>query len=193
MNDSDKRFRDKLLDTEKQNPTYKEEYEKEVFAMVEEKLTGTKKWQIIGFLVMSLGLGIFFGTLAVIVPKGFPLWGRFLFAVGALFGLAFVILYVRILKKGSIDVKKDKLDLAWTGWGLIVIIGTVTLVVSGRLSDPVVGILMLAWVLFFEVAAAAMLLRAFIERSEVNTREKLLEIEYRLADLAEKIENKPSD
>ena len=161
--------------------------------MVEEKLTGTKKWQIIGFLVISLGLGILFGTLAVIVPKGFPLWGRFLFAVGALFGLAFVILYVRILKKGSIDVKKDKLDLAWTGWGLIVIMGTVTLVVSGRLSDPVVGILMLAWVLFFEVAAAAMLLRAFIERSEVNTREKLLEIEYRIAELAEKIESKHSE
>ncbi|KPL25172.1 MAG: hypothetical protein AMJ75_01895 [Phycisphaerae bacterium SM1_79] len=192
MNKSDKTFRNKLLDVEKPNANYKQKYERQVLAMVEQKITGAKKWQIIAFLVMSLGLGILFGTLAVIAPKEVPLCGRFLFVVDAVFGLAFVISYVRILKKGSIDLKKDKLDLVWTGWGLIVIAGTVTLVASGRLPDPVIGILMLVWLLFFEVAAAAMLLRAIIERSEVNTREKLLEIEYRLAELAEKIESNRS-
>ena len=38
--------------------------------------------------------------------------------------------------------------------------------------------------------AAAILLKAIIERSELNTREKLLEIEYRIAELAEKIEGR---
>jgi len=43
--------------------------------------------------------------------------------------------------------------------------------------------------LIFEVMAAALLLKAIVQRSEVNTREKLLEIEYRLAELAGKVEN----
>ena len=49
---------------------------------------------------------------------------------------------------------------------------------------------MLASVLVYEIAAAAILLRAFIERSELNTREKLLEIECRLAELTEQVTKK---
>jgi hypothetical protein len=187
---TDKTFRDRLLAMEKPAASYKDRYQKEVQAMLEQKLTGVKKWQMIAFLAMSLGLGILFGTLAVIVPKGFPLWGRLAWAIGAVFCLAFVVMYARIIKKGAINLKKDNLDLAWTGWGLIIVMGTIILVVSGQLPDPVMGILMLAWVLVFEVAAAVMLLRAIIDRSELNTREKLLEVEYRLAELAEKIEDK---
>jgi hypothetical protein len=190
MNRPDKTFRDKLLDVEKPTGGYKQEYEKEVQAMLEEKLTGVKKWQMVAFLVMSLGLGILFGTLAVVVPRGFPWWGRLCWAIGAVFCLAFVIMYARIIKKGSIDVKKDKLGLAWTGWGLIVVVGTFALVFSPQLPDRVLGVHWLVSVLFYLVAAGVFLLRAYIERSEVNTREKLLEIEYRIAELAEKIEGK---
>ena len=190
MNKSEKTFRDKLLETEKPNTGYKEKYKKEVKAMVEEKLTGIRKWQMIGFLIMSLGLGILFGTLAVIVPKEFPWWGRFGFAVGAVFCLAFVGMYARILKKGAINLRKDKVDIAWLGWGCVVIIGTIALVFSGKLPDRVVGVHWLVSVLFYLVAAGVLLLRAHIQRSEVNTREKLLEIEYRIAELAEKVESK---
>lgn len=52
---------------------------------------------------------------------------------------------------------------------------------------------MLVSLLFFLVMAALFMVRAFVQRSELNTREKLLEIEYRLAELAEKIENKNSE
>ena len=47
---------------------------------------------------------------------------------------------------------------------------------------------MIVWMLAFEVAAGIFLLKAIIQRSKVNTCEKLLEIEYRLAELAEKAE-----
>ena len=45
---------------------------------------------------------------------------------------------------------------------------------------------MIVWMLVFEVMAATMLLKAIVRRSELNTREKLLEIEYPLAELTEK-------
>jgi hypothetical protein len=190
MNNSEKTFRDKLLDMEKTSANYREKYEKEVLAMVEEKLTGIRKWQIIGCLILSVGFVVLFGTLAVIVPKEFPWWGRLAWAIGALFGLVFAGVYARLLKKGAINLRKDKVDIAWLGWGLVVIIGTIALVFSGKLPDRVVGVHWLVSTLFFLVAAGVLLLRAHIQRSEVNTREKLLEIEYRIAELTEKIEGK---
>jgi hypothetical protein len=188
MCQSDRTFRDKLLALEIANPTFKEEYERQVKAMVEQRLTGAKKCQIIALLVLSLCLGDFFGTLAVIAPEDFPLWGRLGFGIGALFSLAFVIMYVRILWKGSLNLKKDNMELAWTSWGGVVIAGTLALVVSPRLPDRIVAVWLLVYLLFFLVMAGVFLLRAFIERSELNTREKLLEIQCRLAELSERID-----
>jgi len=189
MNKPNESFRDKLLEIENLNPVLKEKYEREVQAMVEKELTGIRKLQMIGFLVMSLGLGVLFGTLAVIIPKGFPLWGRSMFAIGAVFCMVFVGMYARILKKGSINLKTDNMSMAWTGWGFVVICGTLVLVFSGTLPDKIIGVHMLVSILFYLVAAGVFLLRAHIQRSEVNTREKLLEIEHRLAEISEKMEN----
>jgi len=190
MNESNKTFRDKLLDVEKPNTAYKEKYERQVQAMVEKKLTGLTRWSHIGGLVMGVFFAALFGTMAVIVPGEFPLWGRSLFALGAVFGLVFIVFEGTILKKGIVDLKKDEMAAAGLGWGFIMIVSAVVLVFSGRLPDRVVGIHMLVYTLVFEVAAAVGLLRAFIQRSELNTREKLLEIEYTIAELAEKIEAK---
>lgn len=188
MNESQKAFRDKLLDMEKANTPYKEKYEKEIKQMFEKKLTGLQKWgQVLG-LAMGLGFFFLFGTLAVIVPKEFPLWGRAIWILGAVFGLVFAALSVWILKKGTVNLKTDDMAAAGLGWAFIVIVASIVLVHSGSLPEPITGVRMLVSILIFEVMAAALLLKAIIQRSEVNTREKLLEIEYRLAELAEKVE-----
>jgi len=188
MNESQKTFRDRLLETEKTNASYKEKYEKEIKQMFEQKLTGLQRWWYIIDLGMGLGFFVLFGTLAVIVPKEFPLWARSIWIIGAAFGLAFAGLSVWVLKKGTVNLKTDNMTAAWLGWGLIVIIASIVLVHSGDLPEPITGVRMLVSILIFEVMAAALLLKAIIQRSEVNTREKLLEIEYHLAELAEKVE-----
>lgn len=188
MNKSNKTFRDKLLDIEKPNPTLKDKYEKEVQAMVEKKLTGLRKLGTVVSLVMGLGFFILFGTLAVIVPKEFPMWGRAIWAIGSVFGLTFAGLAVLVLKKGTVNLKTDDMAMAGLGWGFIVIMATITLVFSGQLPDRTIAIKMLVSLLIFEVAAAVGLLKAIIERSEVKTREKLLNIEYHLAEISEKME-----
>ena len=188
MNKSNKTFRDKLLDIEKPNPTLKDKYEREVQAMVEKKLTGLRKSGTVVSLVMGLGFFVLFGTLAVIVPKEFPMWGRAIWAIGSVFGLTVAGLAVLALKKGTVNLKTDDMAMAGLGWGFIVIITTITLVFSGQLSDRTIAIKMLVSLLIFEVAAAVGLLKAIIERSEVKTREKLLEIELHLAEISEKME-----
>ena len=82
----------------------------------------------------------------------------------------------------------DDMAMAGLGWGFIVIMATITLVFSGQLPDRTIAIKMLVSLLIFEVAAAVGLLKAIIERSEVKTREKLLKIEYRIAEISEKME-----
>jgi len=193
MNKSNNTFRDKLLDMEIPTPALKEKYEREVQAMVEKKLTGLRKLGTVVSLVMGLGFFVLFGTLAVIVPKEFPLWGRAIWAVGSVFGLTFAGLAVLVLKKGTVHLKTDDMAMAGLGWGFIVIMATITLVFSGQLPDRTIAIKMLVSLLIFEVAAAVGLLKAIIERSEVKTREKLLKIEYRLAEISEKIDKKPEN
>jgi len=193
MNKSNNTFRDKLLDMEIPTPALKEKYEREVQAMVEKKLTGLRKLGTVVSLVMGLGFFVLFGTLAVIVPKEFPLWGRAIWAVGSVFGLTFAGLAVLVLKKGTVNLKTDDMAMAGLGWGFIVIMATITLVFSGQLPDRTIAIKMLVSLLIFEVAAAVGLLKAIIERSEVKTREKLLKIEYRLAEISEKIDKKPEN
>ncbi|MHC4618709.1 MAG: hypothetical protein ACYTEQ_13265 [Planctomycetota bacterium] len=193
MNKSDKTFRDKLLDMEKPNAGYKEKYEKEVSAMVEKKLTGWTRLAHIAGLIMGLGFAGLFGTLAVIVPREFPLWGRLIWALGAVFGLIIVVCEGWTLKKGTVNLKKDEMGSAGLAWCFVVILGSIILAFSQSLPNPLTGIRMLVSVLFFLVVAALAMTRAFVRCSEVNTREKLLEIEYRLAELAEKIEGKPKD
>lgn len=189
MNESDKTFRDKLLDTEKPNVSYKEKYERQVQEMVEKKLTGVTKWSHIGGLIMGLGFAVLFGTVAVVSKEA--LWLRLFFAMGAIFGLVIIAAEGSILKKGTINLKEDPLAMAWMGWGFVVIIAAVIMVFSRKVGDPTKVVRAFVFILFFLVVAAVGLLKAIIERSELNNREKLLEIEYRLAELAEKLEGEP--
>jgi hypothetical protein len=193
MNKSEKTFRDRLLDMEETNNGYKEKYKKEVKAMLEKKLTGWTRLAHIGGLIMGLGFAGLFGTLAVIVPREFPLWGRFIWALGAVFGLIIVVCEGWTLKKGTVNLKKDEMGSAGLAWCFVVIVGTIVLVFSQSLPNPLTGIRMLVSLLFFLVMAALFMTRAFVRCSELNIREKLLEIEYRVAELAEKVEGKSDE
>lgn len=188
MNKSNKIFRDKLLDIEKPNPTLKDKYEREVQAMVEKKIRGITKLAHIGSLVMGLGFLIIFGTTAIMAPREFPLWGRSIFAIGAVFGFAVIVFEAWLLKKGTINLKKDEVAMAGLGWAFVVIVTTIVLVFSGKMPDQIIAVKMLVSMIIFLMPAGFMLNKAFVQRSELNMREKLLEIEHRLVEISEKME-----
>jgi hypothetical protein len=111
----------------------------------------------------------------------FPMSGRIGFAAGALFGIGWAILAIKIFRRGSLDLKKD----TWAGTGLmwvfVVFMATWCMVTA---PNTIVGLRMLICSLVFLVMGVGFLLRYVIEQSELKTREKLLEIECRLAELA---------
>lgn len=130
---------------------------------------------MIGFAVTGL-----FGTLAVMVPAGFPWYGRLMFALGVPFGIGWAVLGIRVFRRGSIDLKVDTHAYYGMAWGLPVMMTTLALVGA---PEGIVGVRMIVSCLAFLVGGAVFLLRGVVEQSELKTREKLLEIEYRLAEL----------
>ena len=180
MDRSRDEFRERLVGAERLTPAYRERYDEAVHEMMEQRLTGPSKW---GYLVMALvclGLAVTFGTVAIIAPKGFPPLGRIGFIAGAVFGLGFAGYMVWLVRRGSVSLKRDPLSMAGMGWGIVVIMMTIGLLTRGEVGDSMV-LRGLPFMLF----AALCLITARLQQTEVRIHERLLGIEYRLAELME--------
>jgi len=186
MSQSKHSFRKQLLTMESTNATLQERYEQEVEAMIEKRLMGREKAGHVFGLVLGVAFLIGFGSVAIFAPSEFPLFARGGFILGALFGAAFAAMEIVIIRKGTINLKTDSIAAAGMGWGFVVIITTIFMVNADKFPDPTH---MLAVMIIFEIMAGLQLLKAYIEKSEVKTQEKLLEIEYQIAVLSEKLES----
>ena len=180
-------FSEQLLKQERHDPTLKQRYEKEKRDMIEKKLTMVDKSAHIFGLALCLFFMIFFGCVAIYIPSEFPMWGRVIFILGALFGLVGAGLEICILKKGTLNALKDDWASAGLGWAFIVIVTTIILVNADKLSNPTQTLITCV---IYEICAGLALLKAIIQRSETRTQEKLLDIQYRIAELSEKLERK---
>ncbi len=159
----------------------------ELQAIIEKPIRGVHKWAWIGSTVLGIGFMLLFGTLAIIAAE-ISILGRLGFAAGAVFGLAWAIMGIEILRRGSINLKTHGPAAAGMGWGLTVIIATIALLTMGNEPrESLVGLRMCLAALIFLVMAAMFMIQSRIQQSELKTREKLLEIEYRLAELAESV------
>ncbi len=184
MNEMNRGFRQRLLDAEQVNLVLKERYHKELQAMFEKKLSGARRWVWLGSVILGAVFTLQFGTLAVLAPSGFPWWGRLMFVGGAIFGIGWAVLGVKILRRGSIDLKFDATMYNGMIWGFVVFMVTLSMVFA---PQNAVGLRMIVTALVFLVMGAVFLIRHVVEQSELKTREKLLEIEYSLAELAERM------
>jgi hypothetical protein len=190
MNSVPNDFRERLIRCESVTPAHRQQYEKEMRAMLEKQLTGVRRWVWGLAALMGVGFAVLFGTVAVMMPAEFPLWGRLGFAAGALFGVGWAALGIRVLRRGSIHLKLDTGAAAGMAWALPVTLLTLFMVSA---PDDVIGLRMILCGLVFLVMGVAFLLRHVIELSELKTREKLLQIEYRVAELSERIGALPTE
>jgi len=187
MDETRKALRRQLLAAETFTPALRAKYEKEMAAMLTTKLTGWKKAGWFFSMLMGLGFIALFGTVAVMVPAEFPLLGRIGFILGAVFGLAWVVLSVKVLRKGEFDIRKVGWNVAGLVWGFTVLLITLFLLLAWQAPERAFGTQLVTFGTVFLIMAATFLVVARVERAELNTREKLLEIEYRLAELAEQL------
>jgi len=182
MSLSHKNFREQLVNSERINKKLKENYEKEVAAMLEDRLSPARKTAFIALAVFFLGQALFFGYL--IVVKTLPMVAVAGFSVVILFSLTLSFIVLKIALDGVVKMKTHPTVITGIAFGCAIVL-VVLSIISEPFVEPIVSIQMVVYGLFGLVVTATFFIIKSIGKSELNTREKLLEIEYRIAELAE--------
>lgn len=185
-------FSDRLIQCEAPTPALHEKYRKEITAMLEKELSLRDRVGWIFWAVFCFAMAIVFGYAAVYSYGKLPLWGTVGFVAACVFDLAFAAMCAWIAVTGRLLLRKHPPAMAGAGWAITVIGMTLFLLMAPSVSDPAVGNRMLIGGLAFVVMAAVFLLASRTEQSELNVKEKLLEIEYRIAELGEHLQQRDS-
>jgi hypothetical protein len=175
-------MREALLKLEPITPSLKQQYDKEIEAMLQQTLTVWFRRIWLVAAVASLGLAVWLGWLAATAPSWLPLSGRLGLAGGAIFSLFWAALGVRVFQRGSLDLKVDMAAIAGLTWGMPVLLVTCMLIGA---PDNLAGLRMITAGIVFLIGGAVFLIGNIVQQAELRTREKMLQIEYRLAGLAE--------
>jgi hypothetical protein len=180
-------FRDRLLALQETTPELKKQYQWEVQRMLERPLSGVRRWVWLGVAIFGGASAIACVALAVLAPGDLPPTARGGLIVGALFGLAWSALGVRVFVRSAIDLRWDTGVYAGLSWVLPVLLATFCLVFA---PQGEAGLRMILTSLVFLVGGAVFLIRHVVELSELKTREKLLDLEFRLAELSETLKKR---
>ena len=183
---NEKSIRDRLLEMEKRNPDLEERFEKEKKKMLTRKLTTSER--VIWAFASLLGAYFFVQLtyLAIVIKEG-PWLVRFGLIGGAVFGAAWTILGIWILKKGSFKLFRHENAIHGLTFGFALLLLITMLLLGGQAGDRTTGIqLMLIGSIFFLVFGIPALFNMRINRTESSLREQLLKIELQIAEIADK-------
>ena len=178
-------FRDQLLAVEPLSPDFRAKLEKELRTMFIRQihLPGRIFFGVIA--LASLAIAGLCGYLAVTQTE-LPVAARIGLGIGTLFGLASTGMLTRILRRGALNLKIDNRRIAAAVWVFTVLLMTCFLMLGMSIEDRVMGVLMIVYGLTFLICAGVFLVVYRVEQAEFSLREKLLELELRLAELGEK-------
>lgn len=175
-------FKSKLIASDSPNPALRAEYEQKLNAMLESPLNPARKAGLLFGVVVGIGTAILGAVLLARFHNG-PAAMVGGFVVGIVFGLAIAVVAGRILLRGTYRHRHDSAAQTGVIWVFIVLLTTLFMMLDGlHPHDPP---RLTIFGLVFLVGAAAMLLRTVIEQAELRTREKLLEIQYEMAEMRE--------
>jgi hypothetical protein len=202
MNESQRTFRDRLLSIEKRNAVYKNKFEKEAQKMFEKKLSYI--WRA-GFVILSIiGLLAFIPFFELASSKmGVEALGlivRTSAVLGAAFCLAWTFLMGWVAVRGRLNLRTQPVHMVVIGIALGFLGVThfmFTFVFPISLNYPtdyrsICGLQLALIGFFFVTTVGLCIILSFLCRAGLRNREKLLEIEYRILELGEKMENRQS-
>ena len=134
-------------------------------------------WVVLLGAVGSLALFV-----SLLASESIPWKVRSAFLIGIVFAGCWIAYVVRILRHGAYRLKSDPPIAAVMGWMFTILTAMAFAMLSPH-KDPFV-----IFCFLFLLPAAVMLLGAQTQQASLRTQEKLLELEYRLARLAEGVE-----
>ena len=183
MDKRHEQFRDRLIGLERITPSLKEQYELEMRGLLESKLNGISRAVNIFALVLSVVIVGFF--VYRLMFTDLPALAKIGIAAGMLFSMGWVVLMVKILRRGSMNTKTDANAMAGLTWAFLVIMIILFMLAAGRTENHPRGIMMVLNGLVFLLGGVVNLLGNNINQEDLHTRESLLKIKYRLVDFNE--------
>ncbi|MBI1389910.1 MAG: hypothetical protein GC154_15830 [bacterium] len=187
MNESS--LRERLLEAEPMSAPLREQYEKELQTMLTQTLTPMKRAAYYAASAFTALQFVLFTCVAVMAPAELPMLARLSFIGGALACAVWTFYGFRVARRGTMNLKRDPDVLVGIVWGVVVLVTTVSLMLGMGMQDAAQGGRMILSALVFLVMGGLFMTQRMIERSELKVREKLLELELRVAELDRRGEN----
>ena len=175
-------FRDRLVALESLAPETKSRLQQELHAMFVRELNTPRRIVFGAIAVVALGSAAVCGFLAV-TESDLPVLARIGLGTGTLFGIAWMVVAARVCWRGTIDRQLDSRRIAAMVWTFTVLMMVFFLMVGMSMEDRLLGLMMIANGLAFLIGAAVYWLTSRIEQLELATRQKLLQLELRLAEM----------
>lgn len=150
--------------------------------MLTRKLTTLHRVFLYFVAIGALASAILCGSLALTETQ-LPTLARTGLATGVLFGLAWIIVIVSVLRRGEMDLKLDGRRIAQMVWCFTLLMTIFFCAVGLSHPDKPVSVLLMVQSLVFLIGAAVYWLTHCILEAALNVKEKLLEIELHLAEL----------
>lgn len=179
---------DRLLEAEKRDPAREDRFKEEMNKMTENRLTRSGKIAWAVTTALSVVPAIFFTYLAITI-EGLPWLGRAGLVEGTLFSIAWIILGVRTLRKGSLNMLKHENAIHGLVFGFVLLLLVNMLILGSQLEDRTLGNqMMISGGVFFMIFGIPAIINMRFNRTELTIRQHLLKIELRMAELSERLE-----
>jgi hypothetical protein len=178
-------LRNKLLEIEPLSIERNEKLQQEIRAMFEPKMSRWERWYWGASLAGSLIGAVSGGIIACFVPAGASV--RTIWGVFGLINAFMAVFVLRGMRKGSMNLR-EQFALGKASVGVTLLIATLILI--NAIWRP--SLENLAWGLFgvtWLVLAAAIAILNRVMEAELNSRERSLQLQYRFAELLEKLGN----
>ena len=199
MSELDKSMSEKLLNMEKPNTAKLAEYQRQMQTILSKKLSLFGRVGFAALAIFGLVAALPFAELSFSnVGPGMKCVVRIVTIPGLVIALAWALLTGWIAASGRFNLRTLPPRIAGLGIALGffgVVLYLFVFIVPITMHDPtdarsIFGIQISLIAFFFLVIVGLCIVLRLLYRIQFQIREKLLEIEYRIAELAEKVENK---
>ena len=189
MNTNQHRFREKLISIESFNPELHSHYREEMEKMFTEEITGVRRfgWWARDLFLLLFGLALI-GSAIFNQPFALPTVGRWLWAISGAFTLGIALLGLRIVWNKKTDLRKDSKLFALVGSSGMTVVAFAIMLAAFLMRDLQNFASLVPYALLAIIIGMLISVLDKVQQGELNTREKLLEIEYRLAALDERLQ-----
>jgi hypothetical protein len=186
----DRNFADQLIAAQHVEPTLRQRYEQEMKTMLEQPLTKTRKMSFILSAVVCTVMMVML-TIAALSSHRAPIGVRIGVGLGAVYAAGWLLMTLRILRRGTFHVRGDARLMSSWPWIFTVALMTLMLLMTGQRADSVRSVWLVLFALTFLLMASVFLIQHAIGEARLKLEERLLEVQLRVAELAEEMKRRP--